>query len=121
MGSGVGGIFYCDMGMHAAAQVPSMSTNGSGVVAVWAGTVTVNGEISAKVVGNSNVSGGTVFLRGGTIALGASKVDARGGTANDAAMAFTNSGSNGRVIVYYRDAVTGTSLPAATTAQIPGL
>ena len=120
LGSGVGGGFSCDVGMHAPMLAPNPQ-KGAGIVAVWAAALTVNGSISAKVSGNSNVSGGTVFLRGGTIALGANKVNAKGGTANDTAMMFTNSGGDGRVVVMYRDAVTGASLPAASTMQIPGL
>ena len=68
----------------------------------------VSGGGSGADAGGGSGSGGSIFLRGSSVTLGTNKVTATGGTGG-------YDGGSGRIAVYYVNAPTGTTNPAAYT------
>jgi len=125
------------MGSAAGSTYQSYSTNvnrggnGGGMVAFFFKRLEVQGEVRAG--GGSGVNtqysatgggaGGSIFLKGNQMWLGSQKVKAfagpRGGNYGWDPTWRPGDGSVGRVAIYYGQSLTGGTLPAAYTQQIP--
>jgi excisionase family DNA binding protein len=101
--------------------------DGGGIIYIAGATITVSGVIQANgaaggaTTGNNGQggggSGGSIYLTSNNATLGSSIVTASGGAgATFTAMGGGGSGSGGRIYVKY-NTLTGTTSPAATTAQ----
>ncbi len=123
LGSGAGGNVTCRGGSFAPFLDPP-ATYAGGVVMIWSDTLTLGtaGRIDASGLDGTRTasSGGYVLLRGSTLSLGSARVLARGaaGEAINRSGTRTNRGGDGYVVVQYRDALTGTSTPAARATRV---
>ncbi len=123
LGSGAGGNVTCRVGSFSPFLDPRSALAG-GVLVLWSDVLVIGtaGRIDASGTDGSRAaaSGGFVLLRGNTVALGGAQVLARGsaGVAENRSGQRTNRGGDGYVVVQYRDAVTGTALPAARATRV---
>jgi hypothetical protein len=115
---------------------------GGGILVIKAGSINVNGSISARGLagqgdatqgcfGNSTTacwdysgaggggSGGSLYLYGATVTVGTSLVAATGGAAGLGGSTNGGAGGVGRIAIRYVTSVTGTTSPAADVAVGP--
>lgn len=116
---------------QAYSTVVNRGGNGGGIVAVFFKRIEVQGEVRAG--GGSGVNtqysatgggaGGSVLLKGAELWLGSQKVKAfagpRGGNYGWDPTWRPGDGAVGRVAIYYGQSLSGTTLPAAYTQQVP--
>jgi len=117
LGSGSSGNITCNPTGDPNGQLIGGSTRGSGIIAVFAGDISVAAGTLVATPSDASrdvaSSGGYVYLRGANVDLGAGRVTARGGTAHGAAPGGkSNVAGNGYVVVHASGTVTGTSDPA---------
>ncbi len=126
MGSGPSGNITCENNFVGPALVDIQQPAG-GIVLLLANTLSVSetGSISATPADTSrdiSGSGGTVLIRGESLALGSERVTARGAIAHGTAgptLGLSNQSSAGYVILDASGSVSGTTDPEASIASAP--
>jgi len=124
-GGGGGGMYNTSYGAGGAAG------DGGGIIAIYANTITVSGDIKALggngangwysgswgSAGGGGGAGGSIKLVGNTVNLGTDKVTAAGGTYGDLYY-DGGTGGDGRTAVYYKDSYSGTTTETSYTADV---
>jgi hypothetical protein len=125
LGSGPAGSTTCEPNFGPPQRVSfAAQVSGGGVVLLQAGALTVapTGRISADGTSYDSraaSAGGTVLLRGDTLTLGTAQVSAEGGVEPSVFGVPTVAASPGYVIVLYRTALSGSTVPPAFSRQVP--
>ncbi|HEY5376071.1 MAG TPA: hypothetical protein VIK01_20465 [Polyangiaceae bacterium] len=127
MGSGSSGNVTCENGFVGPALSGSHGDPAGGIVLLLTDELHVGstGKISATPHDEQrdiSGSGGTVFIRGSSLTLGAAQVTAQGAVAhgiNGATLGLSNQSSPGYVILDTGGTVNGTSDPAASVVSNP--
>ena len=116
LGSGSGGWFSA--GNCGGSYCAGFQNAGGIAVLLGGGSIDITGTLTASGTSSLAAAGGQLLLRANsvTMATGSVTCDGAEGSHNGA---FRNRGSVGYVTIFYRDTVTGASIPPANAVRVP--